>query len=303
MKFGFLTDTHFSVIRNAFRTDNYHDSVLSKFRQCYKWFADNGVEFVVHGGDVFDKYRSYSFPMISEIRDVIVNSGLTTYFIWGQHDLRGYNRDSSDGSNLAFLRDICDGKLTEVTDALELENCRLVASHVDMEPIQRLEGIEKSDKPVIVIVHALLYDRGSNFGTIDVHQIRTAADVVLSGDLHCGYPQTRVNNTVFYNPGSLARTSREERLPKCCIVELSDGDVAIQEFLPECEQFPFPEKEEEIKVDEKKQDSEEYIEAFEKFKSETKDIFERLEKVGNEFGVDKKILEYIKSKNSMESER
>ena len=116
----------------------------------------------------------------------------------------------------------------------------------------------------------------------------------------CGYDRFEHENTVYYNPGSLARTSREERKPKAAIFTidrfLNSWDINIDEFFPICEEHPFPdEKPEEVKVSDE-MDSSDYIESFEKFKSESKDIFERLEKVGLEHNIDKEILEYIKSK-------
>ena len=302
LKFGFITDTHFSVIRNNFRTDDYFKSILSKFQQCYRWLESNQAEFVIHGGDMFDKYRSYSHPMVRAVRKVIVNAPFTTYYIWGQHDLLGYNRESGKGSNLSFLDGICDGKLVEITDRIDLPKCHLFASHVDMDAQERLSFIPKNlRKPAIAVAHALLYDGGKGFGTINVHGLKEVhADVVLSGDLHCGFDRVDADGTVYYNPGSLARTSREERKPKCALIEMSPfmggWDVQIEEFFPECDEYPFPEQQEEIKVEVKPQDSEEYIEAFEKFKSETKDIYERLEKAGGELGIDKEVLEYIKSR-------
>lgn len=301
-KFGFLTDSHFSIIRNDFRTDNYFESVVSKFLQCYEHFNSSGCEFIVHGGDFFDKYRSYSHLMLLRIRDIIVKSKIPTYFIWGQHDLLGYNRDSSKNSNLEFLKKICDGKLIEIKDHIDVGAAHLYASHVDQNPIEVLKSISSRNiKPCIAIVHALLFNGQNNFGTIDFRQFGKIKPIlVLSGDLHCGYETTTIGQTTFYNPGALARTEKSERKPKCATITIqplmTEWTIDIQEFYPKCENYPFPKEETpDIKVS-NKQDSEVYIEAFEKFKSETKDIIERLEKVGDFHKIDKEILEYIKSK-------
>lgn len=301
-KFGFLTDTHFTVVRNTFRTDNFFESVLSKFRECYEHFNKTGCEFILHGGDMFDKFRSYSYQMILSIREIIISSRIPTYFIWGQHDLLGYNRESSKGSNLSFLKSICDGKLIEIDQYADLKSVCLYASHVDQDPIQVLKEISlDTDKPVVGVVHALLFNGDSSFGAIDIQKFGKIKPVlVLSGDLHSGFEKTESEGTVFYNPGSLARTSRESRKPKAAVVTLepfmNTWNVSIEEFFPKSEEFPFPEQEEEITVSDE-QDSEEYIAAFEKFKAESSNIFERLEKVGKEHGIDPEVLEYIKSKN------
>lgn len=300
-KFGFFTDSHFSVIRQDFRTDSFFDSVLSKMRQSYEHFKNEKCEFVLFGGDFFDKYASNSRMMLQSVRDIIMGSGLTTYFIWGQHDLLGYEQDSSKGSNLAFLEAICDGRLVGIKDSIDIDGAKVFASHVYQKPEDVLKSIPQTiSGPVVVLVHSLLAHQESPFGQIDIHNLpNTRANLVLSGDLHCGYDQIESKGTLFYNPGSLARTSRENRKPKSCVVTVSpimnDWNVEIEDFYPECEDFPFPEIKEEIVVS-KEQDSSEYIEAFEKFKFESKDIFERLDKVGKEHGIPDEILKYIASK-------
>lgn len=300
-KFGFFTDSHFSVIRQDFRTDSFFESVLFKLKQIYEHFEKEGCEFVLFGGDFFDKYSSNSKPMIRQIRDIIISSKLTTYFIIGQHDLNGYNRETYSGSNLGFLEAICDGKLVLISDHLEVGGIHVYASHVDQAPDKVLSSIpENLRKPVVVLVHSLLCEKAGFPGVIDVHSLpKTRANLVLSGDLHSGCLETESKGTIFYNPGSLARTSRENRKPKACVVTISplmdDWAISIEDFFPKCEDYPFPAQEEKIEVS-KEQDSERYVEAFEKFKAESKDIYERLEKVGKEHGVDKKVLDYILTK-------
>lgn len=299
IKFGFFTDSHLSVIRNEFRTDNFFESVMSKLQQSYKFFEKSKCEFVVCGGDIFDKYCSHSHPMILRARDVFKSSNLITYYIIGQHDILGYERSTVKGSNLAFLSKICDGKLVEIVDHLSVCGVNLYASHVDQKPEEVLSSVQKSKDPNIVISHSLLSDKAV-IGQIDVRNFsQTNADLVLSGDLHCGFGPFESKGTLFYNPGSLARTSKEHRRPKVCAITLSKimetWSVDIEDFYLECEEYPFPEEEKKVEVS-KDQDSGTYIEAFKKFKSESKDIFERLDKVGNAHGIDRNILIYIQSK-------
>lgn len=297
-KFGFLTDTHFIFGRNNFRTDDFYKSTLSKFTQCYDWFKKQGCSFVVHGGDFFDKHKTNSFQMLLDLRDAIVSSGLKTYYIWGQHDLSGYNRGSKKDSSLHFLTQICDGNLIEIENETVIDGIRFCPVHVDLEPIEVLRKIEKKDMPTVAVVHALLYLGNGAPGTIDVRKIGPVnTNMVLSGDLHGGFCAATINDTCYLNPGSLARTSREERRPKALTVEfLNNGEYDLDYFYPKCADYPFPEIEEEIKVVEEPERKEEYVQAFEKFKSESKDIFECLEKAGLELGIEKNVIDYVMSK-------
>ena len=54
IKFAFITDTH---IDNNYgnRLDDAQSSILSKISQCYKLAEKNGCQFMIHGGDVFNR--------------------------------------------------------------------------------------------------------------------------------------------------------------------------------------------------------------------------------------------------------
>lgn len=302
IRFGFLTDTHLSAVRTAFRTDSYLDSVLSKMAQCYRHFNDCHCAFVVHGGDMFDRHRAVSYPMLLRAREIIAGSGIPTYYIWGQHDLVGYNRETAPQSSLAFLAAICDGKLRELRSAAEIDGVRLVACHVDGDPRKFLPALKPaSGMPQVAIVHALLNNAPSAFDTIGVREIGECnADLVLSGDLHAGFPPVRIGRTLYYNPGSLARTSQEERRPKAAVIDLrpllGQWQAEITEFFPECEAYPFPEAAPASPIAAITQDSPKYIEAFASFRAEARDIYDRLAKTGAAHGINPEILAYIASK-------
>ena len=307
-RFGFFTDTHISR-RRAFRTDDYYASVLDKMRQCYEHFKEAGCEFVIHGGDMFDRYLSRSgqslaatLEILLDVRDLIINSGLDTYYIWGQHDLMGYNRGTARGSSLNFLREICEGHLKEVEDSVDLAGCKLFACHVDQDPkIRLLDSPRGIFKPVVAVVHALLSPEREMFDTIDIASIgRVSPVLVLSGDLHKGFAPAVSNGTTYYNPGALARTEKTDRKPKAAVITLEpllgNWEIHIDEFFPTCEESPFPEEGEEVAEVDREIDSDEYLKSFEKFRSESKDIYERLEKVGKEKNIEKGVIDYITSK-------
>ena len=96
-KFGFITDTHYDY-RYESRKDDTLKTLLDKTRQAYGWFKSVGCKFVVHGGDMFDRHRIYNFDLLAKVRNTLKESGLTTWFIMGQHDLSGYNADTLSAS-------------------------------------------------------------------------------------------------------------------------------------------------------------------------------------------------------------
>ena len=213
-KFGFITDTHYDY-RYECRRDDTLTTLLDKTRQCYDWFKSVGCEFVVHGGDMFDRHRIYNFDLLARVRSTLMASGLRTHFIMGQHDLSGYNTDTLGSSCLGFMDAISDGTLTLIKDAEDIGGYHFVASHVSMDPVKTVRGVKDSGMPNVVVCHALLTDQREAFGTVSITHFKNPhVRLVLSGDLHDGVPFQTCNGIQFYNPGAMARDERTTRLPQ-----------------------------------------------------------------------------------------
>jgi len=307
-KFGFLTDTHFDF-KFACRKDDALETLIDKARQCYAWFRERGCSFVVHCGDVFDRHRIYNFDLIARVRRVFVESGLKTYYILGQHDLQGYNPKSLGQSNLGFVDAISDGALSLIEDEAEVGGYRFVASHVNIDPAERIDAIRgRGDgKPVVVLCHALLADQRDAFGTISIRHFKNPnVQLVLSGDLHDGVAFQEANGIQFYNPGSLCRDARTHRRPKAGALRWNGERFELEEFFPECpdaEEIFFWDdgadavpKTAAVLREERPEAAgdKSFVEAFRDFRSEAKDIYELLEKIGRKNGVRAEILELIK---------
>ena len=55
MKFLFFTDTHIRATNPTSRLDNYIETVEKKFMEVKDIINKNKVDFVLHGGDFFDR--------------------------------------------------------------------------------------------------------------------------------------------------------------------------------------------------------------------------------------------------------
>ena len=296
--FGIITDTHYDYKYES-RKDDTLQTLLSKTEQCYKWFKERGCSFVVHCGDMFDRHIIYNFYMLSQVRKVLKDSGLKTYVILGQHDAQGYNRKTFAKSNLGFLTSVSDGAIEFIEDRVETEDFVFYASHVDEDPVDRVNTIRHENKPVVCLVHALLTDKREAFGTISIKHFKNPnVQLVLSGDLHDGVPFQKVNNIQFYNPGALARTEKGTRLPKVGKLSWNGTEFDLEEFYPKCpdnKDIFFWEKDNikvaSVKVDE----SVDFINEFMKFSgNEITNAFDLLLKTGQQKGIDEDVLEMIK---------
>lgn len=305
-KFGFITDTHYDY-RYECRKDDTLTTLLDKTRQCYEWFRSVGCEFVIHGGDVFDRHRIYNFDLLARVRNTLKDGGLPTHFIMGQHDLSGYNIDTLGASCLGFIDAVSDGALNLIKDEMELGGYCFVASHVNMDPVETIRGVKPHDRPTVVVCHALLTDQREAFGTISIEHFKNPnVQMVLSGDLHDGVPFQECHGIQFYNPGALARDSRGMRMPKVGALQWDGEKFTLEEFAPQCppceDIFFWDEDKAEtssVEQEEVERNTVDFVEAFKQFRSESKDIYELLDKIGRERGLPEDVLELIKKHKDM----
>lgn len=299
MKFGFITDTHFDYKYES-RKDDTLKTLINKLEQCYAEFVKQGCDFVIHGGDMFDRHRIYNFDLIRDVRNIMKKSGLVTYFILGQHDAQGYNKKTMGKSNLGFVSDISDDTLVFIDDYIETSDFMIYASHVsEKDVIKRINSIKKQKKPTICVCHALLTDKREAFGTISIQHIKNPnVNLVLSGDLHDGYPMTTVNGTQCYNPGAFARTEKGMRLPKVGILTWNEGKFDLDEFYPacpKCEDIFY--WDDELRTAEVKKDVEgvNFISAFQEFHEKAHDAFDLLLSIGEKKNINAEVLDMIKT--------
>ena len=301
-KFGFITDTHYDYKYES-RKDDTLKTLLDKTEQAYRWFKDVGCSFVIHGGDMFDRHRIYNFELLAKVRNTLKESGLTTWFIMGQHDLSGYNPETLPASCLGFIDSISDGTLRFIDGETEIDGYRFVPSHVNDDPVEVVNGVNPSDKPTVCVCHALLTDQREAFGTVSITHFKNVnVQLVLSGDLHDGVPFQKCNSIQFYNPGSFARDAKTMRLPKVGALQWDGNEFKLEEFEPKCpdaKDIFFWEDETKtasVLTEEKdvKKNEASYIEAFRQFHSESKDIYELLDKIGKARGIRSEVLELIK---------
>ena len=302
MKFGFFTDSHFST-KNESRLDNTLQVSIKKLKQALRWFKKNKCDFVICGGDLFDRHRELNFDLLYSVFETIKSQSLKIYYIMGNHDEQGYRWQTVDKSSAGFIEKISGGKLILIKDKLEIKGCNLIACHAGQDIEEITNSVEKSNKPNIVIAHCLL-SNDMSIGNISLNKItNTNIDLVLSGDLHDGYEYQKNDYGInCYNPGSLIRlsVSDKDRKPKVAMFDISDfmGErfVSITEKVlkHKSSEEIFPEKNKKIEIEKDVLESKDYITSFKEFKSKSKDIFEVLENIGIKENIDKDILEMIK---------
>ena len=247
MRILYFTDTHIRGTTPKNRKDDYVNTLENKFLEVLKIIEDEEIDFVIHGGDLFDR-PDISVSVVSRFANILNRIKIPIYMVSGNHDIYGHNPQTVNRTMVGLLDslgivNIIDN-LGEVI--LEKENIRVQLTgqpyiySID-DPNNRkyylVDNISEGIDYSIHLVHGMLLDRpfikGIPFTLID--DIKTTkADITLSGHYHSGFKKTVIDGKYFINPGSIVRITNSlremERQPQVALIDLDDT-IDIK-FLP-----------------------------------------------------------------------
>jgi DNA repair exonuclease SbcCD nuclease subunit len=235
MKFLDYTDPHLSNVNPKKRADNYSETCLNKLEWVYQTAEDEGCDFIICSGDVFNEPTFYRYDLLHRFQDILLKyPRLDTYCNAGEHDLVGHSFQNFEKSplyylcqkskNFVFIKDslVLDGGivLTSKHKTIGIEGSFPDYSHID------------KSKYNILICHDLVGEKkilgkGSRMLLTSEHKV--PFDLVCCGDLHDGFEPHKTDNTWWVNPGSLLRrTSRDiNRKPKVYVIDINKGSDPI----------------------------------------------------------------------------
>jgi len=330
---SFFTDLHLRGQTPSSRKDDYPQAILNKLGFCLRHASKN--DFALFGGDFCHSYKLTS-DAIKEKAIALFDEFLNVpmFYTWGQHDLFGKEYETRSDSTKAFIFRQALRKqnkaLTEIpTDKDLIIDCGIkiglisCPSGVDcMKWAKRISRRRNTEIDIrIALVHHLLTSEVDNHFLLDVNEFETGTkdnrgfDVVLCGDLHTGFsPYKNDAETLFLNPGSLARTAKTvndmARPIRGVDIIIDTKTKKIEyDFWPiECagtaeeiykkdspvvEDFEFLE---DSNLKEEQLGFEEVINALESIGASKIDIWDMLEMKAKEAGLNEEVLKYILSK-------
>ncbi len=248
MKILFFTDTHIRGINPKNRTDNFLESLENKFNEVIKIVEEEKIDFVLHGGDLFDR-PDLSISIINNFSKIINKIRVPIYMVSGNHDIFGHNPKTVNRTVLGLLDTLDIVKLIDHEEKIILEKdqirVQLTASpyiydidSYDKREFYMVNDIDESVNYSIHMVHGFLLDKpfiqGIAYTLID--DIKdTKADITLAGHYHSGFKTMEIDGKFFINPGSLVRITNSlreiDRMPKVIIIELKDKISIEERFL------------------------------------------------------------------------
>ena len=214
MKILFLTDSHFTAKNPSSRLDDIQQTILDKLLDVKKIIEDDGIDIVLHGGDMFHS-PDVSNQFTGKIAKIIKSFGVPTYVVPGNLDLYGYNYDTLSNTKLGLL------EKTDTINIISREKPLVINDNGFIIGIEAQEYHPHIDEDIsedfkinninvdysILLIHSMLLESKFHEGVKHtlIKDVYTNADLVLAGHYHDGWKERKQNNTWFFNPGSFLR--------------------------------------------------------------------------------------------------
>jgi len=230
IRLSFFTDLHLRGQGPISRKDDYPETILGKLKDCIQHASESDL--ALFGGDFCHTYR-LNADQVKEKAIHIFDEHLKVPFLytWGQHDLYGKDYGTRHLSTQAFIFRQASRVIENIEEiptdkdlVKDIQGLKIgfLACPNSSDPIKWSMRVSSRKRPKdidirVVLVHHLLMDKLDEHYGIDLREFKTendgkrSIDVVLCGDLHQGFNPTITDiGTLFINPGSLARTQKNE---------------------------------------------------------------------------------------------
>lgn len=245
MKLLFFTDTHIRNTNPRNRIDNYYESAIKKLKEIRDYANNNKVDYVIHGGDLFDR-PDFAIKPTSEVGKILGSFSMPIYIAVGNHDLFGYNMDTLSRTMFGLLNEFhILNKIPKEGVLLEDEEISvlLLATHfsrsIDKDKnnyIVDKEKLKYKSDYIINVAHGFLIDKPF-LKSVDhtlVGEIKeTDADITLSGHYHNGFDTLEMDGKYFSNPGAMMRITNSlselNRKPKFLEIIITKKGIEIKD--------------------------------------------------------------------------
>ncbi len=239
MRILYFTDTHIRGTTPKNRKDDYVQTLENKFLEILNIIEDKKIDFVIHGGDLFDR-PDISVSVVSRFANILNKIKVPIYMVSGNHDIYGHNPQTVNRTMVGLLNNLGIINIIDNMGKVILEKDNIKVQLTGQPYIYNIDDInnrnyylvEDIDEGIdysIHLVHGMLLDKpfikGIPFTLIDDIK-STKADITLSGHYHSGFKKTVIDNKYFINPGSIVRITNSlremERQPQVALLDLTD---------------------------------------------------------------------------------
>lgn len=238
LSFLYFTDDHHSSSSPENRLDNLNETSLLKLREVMNIAKKREVDFILNGGDFFDKPDTTD-SLAGKIAEILKNNKIPLFIVPGGHDIFGNNINTLYRTKLGLFEKsgFCKLLIHPNINEVIIKNNKLsiqltgTASHfgIDYENIENDYILKRKESNFAVhCIHGMLAPKPfiPNTPTVAINEIlETKADITLGAHNHLGFDVVNKDNKYFANPGALVRKSNDlkemDRKPKVYIITVS----------------------------------------------------------------------------------
>lgn len=303
-KYLYFQDGHAKGVNPASRIDNYWEAWMTKLREAFAIAKSRQCDAIIDGGDLLD-IPKVADSIVDEILDLIEETGIPVFSLWGNHALIGHHVETSKGASLAHMFRRCK-LLKEAKDIHEKNHViKFVEYDHNIEERIKESGIEFKNEPKfkVAIVHAFVTPKPFLPTVLHVvaDDIKTNADLVLVAHYHSVW-EKQVGKTKYVDIGCFGRCAISEAKihPSVLILDFSQKSETINyEVIPlqsakEGKDIFDLEAREEAKNNEK--EMEKFINSLRDFKQQDLDLRGTIEFIGKEQKVPRPVIDRIVEK-------
>lgn len=237
MKLLIFNDAHIRGTTPKSRLDDFPTTLWDKFQQITQIIVERNIEAVLNGGDLFDT-PDLARSIVNKYLELFVYWDIPIYSVIGSHDKFGYNNSTLPRTALGTL--IAAGAVEIIDEAKYIGPNTQVAgvSHtydLDEDPNDYFRIKKYPGNYMIQLCHGMITDKQWDYGKHTlITDIKTEANLLISGHYHPGFKPVTINNTAFVNIGSLSRVERTPRLykPGVLYVNTDIPGQEVWEYIP-----------------------------------------------------------------------
>lgn len=240
-------DWHFRGTNPRSRLDNFQDALEEKLSEVFALARHHNAQAIICPGDVFDG-PSASWGTVARLTQILRASPCPILAINGNHDIFGGNQASRFRTPYGFLVQtgfLWDVEDSEFTGEVEKDGQIVLITGCGFDTntdTKTPEGKAQFSPRIWVdgafqihVVHSMLLDKQPGFymrHTL-ISEVKTSAQVIISGHEHTGFGVVRREDGVlFINPGALCRLSAHvaemERPVQVVLLTVENGQAAAE---------------------------------------------------------------------------
>jgi len=249
MNLLFCTDLH---ICQRFGDGRYRrdclEDLLDKVRFVIKTARERGCSAILVGGDWFDSPHQ-GYPTQQALVQVMSAWSAGWIGVLGQHDVHGHDLSTYRSSPVSAFWQMDNVSILEPECFREKGSIRIGGvSHTDhlIEQANHalmVAGTEQSwatmKKAYDIFIYHALIDKPTRMAEwkVDPETLpKELTRIALCGDLHEGFTEFSIDDTIYVNPGALARTkpSDSSRTIYCTAIEMEGNEVTLEHIEVPC---------------------------------------------------------------------